>query len=31
MNHGFIRMAAVYPQADRAVTDLGNALRNGVV
>lgn len=31
MNHGFIRMAAVYSQADRAVTDLGNVLRNGVV
>ena len=31
MNHGFIRMAAVYPQADRAVSDLGNVLRNGIV
>jgi acetyl esterase len=31
MNHGFIRMGAVYPQADRAVTDLGNVLRAGVV
>jgi acetyl esterase len=30
MNHGFIRMAAVYPQADRAVTDLANALRDGI-
>jgi acetyl esterase len=27
MNHGFIRMAAVYPQADRALTELANALR----
>lgn len=30
MIHGFIRMAAVYPQADRAVTDLAEALRNGL-
>ena len=30
MNHGFIRMAAVYSQADRAVTDLAAALRDGV-
>jgi acetyl esterase len=30
MNHGFIRMAALYPQADRALTDLADALRNGV-
>ena len=30
MNHGFIRMAAVYPQADRALSDLGDALRTGV-
>jgi acetyl esterase len=30
MNHGFIRMAAVYPQADRAVTDLARALRDGI-
>ena len=27
MNHGFIRLAAVYPQADRALTDLAGALR----
>ena len=26
-SHGFIRLAAVYPQADRALTDLANALR----
>jgi acetyl esterase len=27
LNHGFIRMGAVYPQADRALTDLAQALR----
>jgi acetyl esterase/lipase len=30
LNHGFIRMAAVYPQADRAITDLADVLRNGI-
>jgi len=30
MNHGFIRMAAVYPQADRAITDLATALKEGI-
>jgi len=27
MNHGFIRLAAVYPQADRALTEVAGALR----
>jgi len=30
MNHGFIRMAAVYPQADHALTVLADALRQAV-
>jgi len=30
MNHGFIRMGAVYPQADRALGDLAAALRDGL-
>ncbi|HZE99970.1 MAG TPA: alpha/beta hydrolase [Planctomycetota bacterium] len=30
MNHGFIRMGAVYPQADRALTVLADALRAGL-
>ncbi len=30
MNHGFIRMAALYPQADRALTVLADALRQAV-
>jgi acetyl esterase len=29
MNHGFIRMAALYPQADHALTLLADALRDG--
>jgi acetyl esterase len=29
MNHGFIRMGAVYPQADHALTVLATALREG--
>lgn len=28
LNHGFIRMGAVYPQADRALTDIADALRS---
>ncbi len=28
LNHGFIRMGAVYPQADRALADLAAALRD---
>jgi acetyl esterase len=30
MNHGFIRMAALYPQADHALTVLSEALRDGL-
>jgi acetyl esterase len=30
LNHGFVRMGAVYPQADRALADLGHALRDGL-
>jgi acetyl esterase len=30
MNHGFIRMAAVYPQADQALTMMATALRTGM-
>lgn len=30
MNHGFIRMGALYPQADRALTELAGALRSGL-
>jgi acetyl esterase len=30
MNHGFIRMGALYPQADRALTELADALRAGL-
>ena len=30
LNHGFVRMGAVYPQADRALTDLASALRDGL-
>jgi len=30
MNHGFIRMAALYPQADHALTVLADALRDGI-
>jgi acetyl esterase len=30
MNHGFIRMGALYPQADRALSALANALREGL-
>jgi acetyl esterase len=31
MNHGFIRMGAVYPQADHALTELAAALRSGLL
>jgi acetyl esterase len=30
LNHGFVRMGAVYSQADRALTDLAQALRDGL-
>jgi acetyl esterase len=30
MNHGFIRMAAVFPQADHALTVCADALRDGI-
>jgi acetyl esterase len=30
MNHGFIRMGAVYPQSDRALSTLADALREGL-
>jgi acetyl esterase len=30
MNHGFIRMAALYPQADHALTVLAEALRDAL-
>ena len=30
MNHGFIRMAAVFPQAEHALTVLADALRDGI-
>jgi acetyl esterase len=30
MNHGFIRMGGVYPQADHALSDLAEALRTGL-
>jgi acetyl esterase len=30
MNHGFIRMAALFPQADHALTVLADALRDGI-
>jgi acetyl esterase len=30
MNHGFIRMGGVYPQADHALGDLAEALRTGL-
>jgi acetyl esterase len=29
MNHGFIRMGGVYPEADHALSDLADALRTG--
>jgi acetyl esterase len=30
LNHGFIRMGAVYPQADRAITEVATILRAGL-
>ena len=30
LNHGFARMGAVYPQADRALSDMAAALREGL-